>query len=290
VLVIMLGADSVARVSDVGTIPSGIPLAGFPDLSLLTPAVVTGALAVAAIILVQGAGVAESAPNPDRSRSNPNADIAAQGFGNVAAGVFSGQPVGGSVGQTALNVSAWAKSRWAAIWSGIWMLVILIALSRIVGLVAMPTLAAVLIYAAVFLTTLLATMFLAGGRRRGIGLALSLVLQLNQEAINLRVVRLVPDESGRFTEAPVPKSLSNDEIVVLDVYGSLFYAGARTLPLKLPDPAKSRGAAVVLRLRGRTTRAGSVQLYRATPVIGKSTYDAFLGAQSHLVRLENQPD
>jgi sulfate permease, SulP family len=237
VLVIMLGADSVARVSDVGTIPSGIPLAGFPDLSLLTPAVVTGALAVAAIILVQGAGVAESAPNPDRSRSNPNADIAAQGFGNVAAGVFSGQPVGGSVGQTALNVSAWAKSRWAAIWSGIWMLVILIALSRIVGLVAMPTLAAVLIYAAVFLTTLLATMFLAGGRRRGIGLALSLVLQLNQEAINLRVVRLVPDESGRFTEAPVPKSLSNDEIVVLDVYGSLFL---RRGPHLAVEAARSR--------------------------------------------------
>ena len=149
VLVIVLDADSVARVSDVGTIPTGLPVPRFPDFSLLTTGVITGALAVAAIILVQGAGVAESAPNPDRSRSNPNADIAAQGFGNLAAGVFSGQPVGGSVGRTALNISAGAKSRWAAILSGLWMLVILIALSRIVGLVAMPTLAAVLLFAAI---------------------------------------------------------------------------------------------------------------------------------------------
>ena len=87
----------------------------------------------------------------------------------------------------------------------------------------------------------------------GIGLALSLVLQLNREAIDLRVVRLVPDENGRFTEAPVPTTLSDNEVVILDVYGSLFYAGARSLQLKLPDPGNSHGAVVVLRLRGRTT-------------------------------------
>jgi hypothetical protein len=49
----------------------------------------------------------------------------AQGAGNVVSGFFRGMPVGGSVGQTALNVSAGARTRWAAIWSGIWMLLIL---------------------------------------------------------------------------------------------------------------------------------------------------------------------
>ena len=59
------------------------------------------------------------------------------------------QTVGGSVGKTALIVSVGARSRWGSIWSGLWMLVILVALSRVLGQVAMPTLAAVLIYAAV---------------------------------------------------------------------------------------------------------------------------------------------
>lgn len=39
---------------------------------------------------------------------------------------------------------------------------------------------------------------------------------------------------------------------LLDVYGSLFFAGARTLLEKLPDPRGSHRPAVVLRLRGRT--------------------------------------
>jgi SulP family sulfate permease len=37
------------------------------------------------------------------------------------------------------------------------------------------------------------------------------------------------------------------------VYGSLLYAGSRTLQARLPDPATARSPVVVLRLRGRTT-------------------------------------
>jgi len=36
------------------------------------------------------------------------------------------------------------------------------------------------------------------------------------------------------------------------VYGSVLFAGARTLEAKLPDPTPAQAPAVVLRLRGRT--------------------------------------
>ena len=101
------------------------------------------------IVLVQGAGVSEAAPNPDGAPPDIDADFRAQGIGNIAAALFRGQPVGGSVGQTALNAAAGARTRWAAIFSGIWMLAILVALSGLVGYVAMPSLAAILIFAAV---------------------------------------------------------------------------------------------------------------------------------------------
>ena len=45
---------------------------------------------VAAIVLVQGAGVAESAPNPDGTRSKANRDFIGQGVGNVASALFRG--------------------------------------------------------------------------------------------------------------------------------------------------------------------------------------------------------
>jgi SulP family sulfate permease len=40
-------------------------------------------------------------------------------------------------------------------------------------------------------------------------------------------------------------------VVLLDIYGSLYYAGARTLQAHLPDPQDAVAPAVVLRLRGR---------------------------------------
>jgi len=225
-------------------------------------------------VLVQGTGVSEAAPNPGGRRSNVDRDFIAQGAGNVAAGSFQGLPVGGSVGQTALNVAAGARRRWAAVLTGMWIIVILVAFSGVVGKVAMPTLAAVLIYAAVgslrprelatiwrtgptsqvaVAITFLATLFLPVTAAVGIGVALSLLLQLNQEAIDLSVVQLVPTDGDRWREEPAPRTLPNDAVTVLDVYGSLLYAGARTLEARLPDVTGAQRPVVVLRLRGRTS-------------------------------------
>lgn len=146
---VSLGASNLVRVKDSGKIPSGIPTPHLPQLSLLTSLdLVAGAAAVAVIVLVQGTGVAEAAPNPDGSQPNPNRDFIGQGIGNVASGLFRGQPVGGSVSQTALNIAAGARSRWASIFSGLWMLLILVLFSGVVGEIPITTLAAVLIFAA----------------------------------------------------------------------------------------------------------------------------------------------
>jgi SulP family sulfate permease len=271
--VVIGGFDSVARVNDAGAIPLGIPIPALPHLSDLSVNVIVGAFSVAVIILVQGAGVAEATPNPDGSLSDVNRDFAAQGAGSILAGFFKGQPVGGSVGSSALNVASGAKTRWASIFGGLWMLLILAAFAGVVGLVAMPTLAAVLIVAAVqsfrigniwtiwrtsaisrvsMITTFLATLLLPVAIAVGIGVAVALLLQLNRDAVDLRVVRLSPDGDGRFREEPPPARLPDHEVTVLDVYGSLYYAGSKTLQARLPDATGSQGAAVVLRLRGRT--------------------------------------
>ena len=345
VVVILAGADSVARVGDAGDIPRGIPVPHLPDLGLFSVSLVTGALAVAAIVLVQGAGVAEAAPNSDGAPSDINRDIIAQGTANLASGFFRGVVVGGSVGQTALNVSAGGRTRWAAIWSGVWMLVILVLFSGLVAKVAVPTLGAILIFAAIgslkpaevatiwrtgltskiaVLTTFAATLFLPVAAAVGIGVALSLLLQLNTEAMDLAVVELIPHDSGQFEERPAPASLTSHHVTVLDVYGSLLYAGSRTLQAHLPDPAGTEAPAVVLRLRGRTslgatfikvasdyadrladvggrlylsglqpslterlhrtgTIDGPMRAFEATPIVGESTHEAYLDAESWLV-------
>ncbi|HEU4842102.1 MAG TPA: SulP family inorganic anion transporter, partial [Ilumatobacteraceae bacterium] len=273
-VVVVLNGGDVAQVRDEGAIPRGIPLPAWPQWSALSASLLVGALSVAAIVLVQGVGVAESAPNEDGSRTDTNHDFIAQGVGNLGAGLFQGQPVGGSVGQTALNRTAGARSRWAAIFSGLWLLLILVAFSGVVGAVAMPTLAALLIVAAIgslrvdaiatiwrtglqsqlaLGATFVATLMLPVASAVGLGVVLSLLLQLNQGALDLKVVQLVPGADGRLEEHPAPARAVSYDAVLLDVYGSLQFAGARTLQQQLPDPTGTTAPAIVLRLRGRST-------------------------------------
>ena len=70
-------------------------------------------------------------------------------------------------------------------------------------------------------TTFLATLFLPIAAAVGIGVALSLLLQLNREALDLTVVELAPQPDGQFAERPAPTSLAGHEVTLLDVYGSL---------------------------------------------------------------------
>jgi len=236
--------------------------------------VLTGALAVAVIILVQGAGVSQSVTDPNGSRSSMSRDFIGQGAANVAAGLFRGLPVGGSLSATALNVVSGARTRWAAIFAGLWVALIVILFPGLVSYVAMPALGALLIFAGVSAikpadalsvwetgwssrlaggVTLLGTLVLPIQIAVAIGVVLSAFLYLNHSSADLSVGELVERPDGRIEERKAPKHLPSDQVTVLDVYGSLSYAGARTLERLLPSPQGARNPVVILRLRGRTT-------------------------------------
>jgi sulfate permease, SulP family len=340
--VAIIGAKSVARVKNTGHIQPGIPAPALPDFHLLSYGMITGALAVAVIIIVQGAGVSEAARSKKPGAPPINADVVAQGIGNLASSLLHGIPVGGSLGQTAVNLKSGARTRLAAVAAGGWMAVILVAFSGAVGEVAVPTLAAVLIYFGVsslqlgevrtimrsgassqvaVAATFAATLLLPVAVAVGIGVALSLVLQLNRDAMDLKVVELIPLDDGRLAECEPPARLPSGRVTILDVYGSLLYAGSRTLQALLPDPGAH--AVLILRLRGRTSLGatfvkvicdytdhlaadggrlclsgldaelvewlrgtgrvgGPVQVAGATPVVGESTYAAYLAAATWL--------
>lgn len=272
-LVALLGWEGVQRVADVSPIPRGVPTPAIPDVALLSPALLLSALSVAVVIAIQGAGVSQSVENPDDSPIDPSRDMIAQGAANVAAGLFSGIPAGGSVGQTALNVSAGARSRWAGVLGGVWMVAIVLLVPDLVGRVPMAVLAALMILAGVgaidirearsiwdtggaarlsIVATFLATLVLSVPLAVGVGVALAVVLYLASSASDVAVRALVPTSDGSFAEDAPPRRLPSNAVTVLDVYGSLFFAGARTLAETLPNPRGATRPVVVLRLRGRS--------------------------------------
>jgi SulP family sulfate permease len=279
-LVAVLGLGDVQVVRDVGRIPHGVPLPVLPSLSSLNLDVITGALAVALVVLVQGAGVSQSVPNPDGSRRSTSRDFIAQGAANVASGLFRGLPVGGSLSATALNVIYGAQSRWAVVLAGVFMALIVVAFPGLVSYIAMPALGALLIIAGLTslkprdirsvwragwpsriaaLGTFLAALFLSIQAAVGIGVLLSALLYVSRSSTDVSLVELVERSDGRIEEREPPQRLPSNTVTVLDVYGHLFYAGARTLERLLPAPQGSRNPALILRLRGLTTAGVTLQ-------------------------------
>lgn len=271
-LAAVLHLDSVAVVKDVGEIPGGIPTPHLPSFSSISFDVLTGALAVAVIVLVQGTGVSQSVPNPDGSRRRVSRDFIAQGAANVASGFFRGLPVGGSLSTTALTVISGAGTHWAAIFAGLWMALLVIVFPGLVSYVAMPALGVLLILASVstikpsearsiwntgwpsrlaVVTTFLSTLLLPIQAAVGFGVVLSALLYVNESSTDISVVELVKQPDERIKERNPPEQLPDNKVTVLDVYGHLFYAGARTLERLLPKPAGAQNPVVVLRLRGR---------------------------------------
>ena len=269
-LVFFLQLDNVEIVRDISEIPRGFPTPVLPDFSEALN-VASGAASIALIILVQAAGVSQSVPNPNGAPRNISRDIVAQGAANIASGFFRGLPVGGSLSGTSFALVAGARSRWALIFTGLWMAVIVLIIPGLVGYIAMPALGALLILAGfrslkpsdissvwstgwgsriAAIVTFIGTLILPIQLAVGLGVLLSSLLYINQSSTDVSLVRLVKRPDGQIEELKAPKKLSSHEVTVLDIYGHLFYAGARTLEQQLPAPEGSQSPVVVLRLRG----------------------------------------
>src|SRR5690606_3679168 len=85
VLVYVFSVD-VSLVRNIGEIGGGFPDFEVPSPFDVTFELVTGAVAIAAVTLVQGSGISQTVPNPDGSRRHASRDFFGQGIANLASG------------------------------------------------------------------------------------------------------------------------------------------------------------------------------------------------------------
>ena len=274
VLAALAGLNSVATLADTTLIPDGLPPLVVPQWEMVAT-LLPSAAGLAIIALVQGVGVSKTVPNPDGTYPNISRDFAAKGVANVASGMFAGMPVGGTMSETAVSLKAGARSRWAGIFSGLFIVMGVLLLADLLGYLAMPAIAALLIVAGIeaikpdrigdvwhsgweprviLLSTFVATLLLPVQEAVFMGVALSMLHYLYASSVDVRIVGMTPLANGSFAEHPAPARLQAGQTVVLAAYGSLHFAAAATLEKKLP--AAAPGACVILRLRG-VQRAGS---------------------------------
>lgn len=83
-----------------------------------------------------------------RTRHDPDAELLAQGVGNVVAPFFGGIPATGAIARTATNIRSGARSPVAALVHGLTILAAVLVLAPIIGYLPMASLAALLLLVA----------------------------------------------------------------------------------------------------------------------------------------------
>ncbi len=269
----LLGWDSVQQLKDIADIPRGLPPFALPSLTLALPLLIP-ALSLAFVGLIQGAAISQSVPNPGGSYPDASGDFRGQGVANIASGLFSGMPVGGSMSATALVRAAGARTRLANLVAGAVMAVVILLFGEAAGSIAMPALAGLLILigvrtfkidqvlmvwrtgptqATVMVTTFILTMVIPLQYAVLAGVGISVILFVARQSNKVTVLQWVFTPSSPFPrEEPAPSELAAHEVVVLTAYGSLFFASAPVVEAQLPVVTPSTtGSVVVLRLRGK---------------------------------------
>jgi SulP family sulfate permease len=265
--------DQVATLGDLGIALDSLPSFELPQLRSV-PVLIVPAVSLAFVGLVQGAGISATFPNADGTYPDGSRDFVGQGAANIASGMLQGMPVGGSVSASALNKEAGAQTRASLLTAAVVMAVVIVAFGDAVGNIAMPALAGLLML--IGIRTIkpgdLATVWKAGTVQKVvlavtfgltmlvplqyavlIGVGLSIVLHVVRQSNQVSVRHQVLDVDGHFIELDPPAELPPHEVVVLQPYGSLFFAAAPVIEAMLPAVGpESSGSVVILRLRGRT--------------------------------------
>ena len=266
----LLGLD-VAQLRDITDIPGSLPAPTLPSLSLIGTLAIP-ALSLAFVGLVQGAAISSSVPNPDGKYPDASGDFRGQGVANIASGVMQGMPVGGSMSATSIVTNAGARSRVALLIAGLTMIVIVLAFSDLVGYIAMPALAGLLIVvgfrtlriddllmvwrtgaiqAAVLVTTFVLTFIIPLQYAVLVGVGMSVILYVARQS-NRVTVRQWDIHADRIAEVEPSESIGAGEVIVLRPYGSLFFAAAPLFEEALPEvTSQTGGSAVVISLRGK---------------------------------------
>jgi len=247
----------------VGSIPQGLPGFAFPEVDLQVAAqMVTSAIAIGLIGFTEAISVAKAIAAQTRQRLDANQGLVGQGLANLTASMFQGYAVSGSFSRSAINLSAGAKTGFAAIASGFLVMFTLLFLTPLLYHLPQPTLAAVIILAVfnlikfkpikyawrvqkhdaiVAMVTFILTLLLAPHLEKSIlvGVILSMGLYMYR-TMRPRIAVLAMQSDGSLGDAEAHILQTCPKIAILRFDGSLFFANTGYFEEKVLERVASK--------------------------------------------------
>jgi SulP family sulfate permease len=251
-IIAMIGASALVYafelteqgVAVIGELPKSLPpLSDLPLLDLdFIASLSTGALAVAAIGLVETTAITRSIATQTGQRLDSNQEFVGQGLANICVGIFSGFPSAASFSRSAVNHIAGARSPMAAIFSSIFVIIAVFAMAPLAAYLPRSALAGVLIVvaagmvdraeirriwqgtlgdAAIMLVTLLGTLFLDIAFAILVGILLSFARYILRTSMP-RVHQVVPDADFEGLSYQ-PDQPNCPQLGIVDILGDLYF-------------------------------------------------------------------
>lgn len=139
--------SGVFTIGELYTIPSGFPkfaLTGMDFSFAKVSAVLPDAFTIAILAAIESLLSCVVADSMVSSHHNSNAELVAQGMGNIVSVLFGGIPATGAIARTAANAKNGGRTPIAGMVHAVVLLLVLLFLMPLAGLIPMPTIAAIL--------------------------------------------------------------------------------------------------------------------------------------------------
>ena len=254
-----------------GALPRGLPPLTVPpllDLDLLAE-LSPGALAIAAIGMVESMSISRALAQKSGQRLNSNQEFVGQGLSSILSGFLSGYAGSGSLTRSQVNYESGARTPLAAVFSGVWVLLAVLALAPLAAFLPRTALAAVLLATAagmvdrreirrvlrssrgdsvILLSTLLGTLLLPLEFAVLTGMLISFGRYLIHTSMPT-VDEVVPDETHRHLVRLRGRRPACPQLGIVEIEGSLYFGAVNHVEERLLALRSKRPGQVFLLLR-----------------------------------------
>ena len=148
ILLIAFTGLQAAGVSVIAPVPQGLPMPSLPALGDVVD-LIPGALAIAVMAFLESAAVARGIRAPGEKQIDSNQELLATSAASIAGSFFSTLPAAGGFSQSAVNLSAGARSQLSTLVTVAFAVLVALFLGPVLSLMPEATLAAMVFVAVV---------------------------------------------------------------------------------------------------------------------------------------------
>jgi SulP family sulfate permease len=226
-------------------------------------------LALAILAIVEALSIAKSIASSSGERINGNQEFIGQGLANLFGGFFSAIPGTGSFTRSAVNFKSGAKTRFAGVYSGLIIALIVLFFAPLAKFIPIPSLAGILMVIAytmidqkslkmsfrattadkiVLLATFFSTIFLELEKAVFIGVIISIILFLKKVS-RPQIYRMYPQSHDNKLR-PIDKDAREcPQIAIYEIQGPLFFGAISELEDQLYSLDHRHFKAIIIRMK-----------------------------------------